>query len=272
MSKAKTRFSAISTSPSLDAQLLMAAVLNENRAHVIAHPEKPLTPEQVGRFNALVERRADGEPIAYLLGRRAFYDREMIVSPAVLVPRPETEHLIEAALKIITGRALTVVDVGTGSGAIAVTVKGNAPHIAMHAVDISAEALAIARKNADAAAADIRFYEGDLLAPLIAAGVRAGLVLANLPYIARDELNTLAVIKHEPRLALDGGPDGLDLFRRLFAQMPLAVTPGAHVLLEIGADQGVSVPTLAHDLLNVRDIRVTKDLAGHDRVVYIRLA
>lgn len=272
LAAAKARFAPVSASPALDAQLLMAAVLDVSRAHVIAHPEKPLTPEQVARFAALADRRAEGEPVAYLLGRRAFYDREIIVSPAVLVPRPETEHLIEAALAHIAGRPLVTVDIGTGSGAIAVTIKANAPQITLHAVDISEAALEIARINAESAGVGLRLHQGDLLAPLIAAEIRADLVLANLPYIACDELETLAVARHEPRLALDGGPDGLDLFRRLFVQIPQATTPGAHLLLEIGADQGVSVPALAHEQLNMREIRVTKDLAGYDRLVHITLA
>lgn len=273
---AKTRFAGISTSPALDAQLLMAAIIGENRAHVIAHPERLLTDEEVARFEAWVQRRVDGEPIAYILGRRAFYDREFAVTPAVLVPRPETEHLIEAALDIIAAyppeQSLTAVDTGTGSGAIAITVKANAPQIAMHATDISPDALVVARDNAAAQQVDVRFHHGDLLAPLIDEGIRADLVLANLPYIAADVLATLAVARHEPRLALDGGPDGLVLFRRLFAQVPMATNPGARLLLEIGADQGESVPALARAMLRVANVRVMQDYAGLDRVVEVALA
>lgn len=268
---ARQRLMPVSQSASLDAQLLMAAVLNADRAHVIAHPERVLTTAQASAYAALVRRRADGEPVAYLLGYRAFYDRVFRVSPAVLVPRPETEHLVEAALATIAGRALTVVDVGTGSGAIAVTVKANAPQITMHATDISPDALAVAHANATEQGTDVIFHQGDLLAPLLAAGLRADLILANLPYIAAGELASLAVARHEPHLALDGGPDGLALFQRLFAQVPAATTPGATLLLEIGADQGESVPALARTQLPVREITVTQDYAGFDRLVQLTL-
>lgn len=281
--EAKARLTPVSASPGLDAQLIAAHVLGESRAHVIAHPEKPLSEAQVAQFTALIDRRAEGEPVAYLLGRRAFYDREFAVSPAVLVPRPETEHLVEAALDAIAGRPLRVVDVGTGSGAIALTIKGNAPQTQVFATDISEAALGVARRNAieQGLAEGITFLHGDLLHPLIERGVRVDVVLANLPYIASAELDTLAVVRHEPRLALDGGPDGLDPFRHLFLQMQQVLAlPGTFAglplsLLEIGADQGEAAASLARETLASagippQEVDVLPDLAGRDRVLRLR--
>jgi len=271
LADAKARFVPVSPSASLDAQLLLAEVLGVSRAHVIAHPEKVLTTTQTTQIEQWVTRREAGEPIAYILGRRAFYDREFIVSPAVLIPRPETEHLLELALDYVKLHPDAVcVDVGTGSGALAVTLAAHAPQAIVHAVDVSVDALAIANKNAANHQVDVQFHQGNLLQPLIDAGITVDLVMANLPYIATDEMRTLAVSKHEPHLALDGGPDGLDLFRELLRQVPGPCAPDALILLEIGADQGVSVLQLAQQMLSPKSVWVVKDYAGLDRVVCIQ--
>lgn len=276
LTDAKARFAAVSASPGLDAQLLLAQVLASSRAFVLAHPEQVLTGQQADAYAQLVTRRAAGEPVAYLLGRRAFYDREFSVGPSVLIPRPETEHLLEAALDFIKARAAqgspvtAAVDVGTGSGALAVTLAAHAPYTRVWATDISPEALAIARHNATRSSVNITFLEGDLLEPLIEQGQRVDLVMANLPYIATDEMLRLEVSRYEPHLALDGGPDGLDLIRRLLAQAPAAINPGALILLEIGADQGESAARLAYDAFPGCECSVMKDYAGHDRVVILR--
>lgn len=265
---AKRRFDAVSSSPALDAQLLMAHVLNASRAHIIAHKERVLTPVESAEFESLVLRREGGEPVAYMLGKRAFYDREFIVTPAVLIPRPETEHLVEAALDFLRDKpTATVVDVATGSGAIIVTLKANAPGIHAHATDISTAALDVARRNAGAQNVAVQFYAGDLLTPIIANGIMPDLVTANLPYIASGDLPGLAVTKHEPRLALDGGADGLDLVRRLLDQVAGLMRPGGGVLLEIGADQGEAVRQLA--MGRFASVRIDRDYAGHDRVASI---
>lgn len=268
---AKTRFTSVSSSASLDAQLLLAHCLEQSRAYVLAHKDQKLTHAQVTAYEALVARREQGEPVAYILGKRPFYDRELSVSPAVLIPRPETEHLIEAALEFIKLRdSITAVDVGTGSGAIIVTVKANAPHINAYAVDISPDALAIARENARDNDAEITFMQGNLLQPLINADIKVDLVMANLPYIASDTLQTLEVRKFEPTLALDGGADGLDLIRELLAQCPQVCRKGALILLEIGADQGEATRSLAQSL-HPNEVKIIKDYAGHDRIVCIYL-
>lgn len=255
----------------LDAQMLLCRALGVERTHLFAYPEQVLTPEQVSDYDALVARRTTGEPVAYILGGAAFYDRVLKVTPAVLIPRPETELLVEEALAFAKDRGpLVAADIGTGSGAIAVTVAAHAPNLSMHAVDISPEALAIARTNAESGGVAIQFHQGDLATPLLEAGLKLDLLLANLPYIASDELPMLEVSQHEPAQALDGGPDGLRDIRRLLAQVPELCKPGALILLEIGADQGPACLDLAHQL-NPRSASILKDLAGHDRILRIDL-
>lgn len=270
LTDAKKRITPVSFSVSLDAQLLLAEVLQVSRAHVIAHREKVLTPEQATHYESLIARRENGEPVAYLLARRAFYDREFIVSPAVLIPRPETEHLLEIALDYVkTHPQAVVVDVGTGSGALAVTLAANTPQTTVYAVDISPDALHIARMNAEAQHTNVTFLEGSLLAPLIEQGIKVDLIMANLPYIPTEEMHNLAVSQHEPHLALDGGADGLDLIRELLDQIPDVCQPGALILLEIGADQATATRALIGDQLSDAQVTVQKDYAGHDRVVAI---
>lgn len=260
----------------LDAAILLAHVLSLPRAALLAHPETPLSAPLSARFAALVTRRAAGEPVAYLTGRRAFYDRDFLVTPDVLIPRPETEHLIEAALSWAQQRAkrgagLRVADIGTGSGAIAVTLAVYLPDARLHAIDRSPAALEVARQNAGRAgvAGRITFHQGDLLRPLLDAGERVDLIAANLPYIPSADLDALDVARHEPRLALDGGPDGLDAIRRLLAQMPDALAAPGLALLEIGAGQGAAVRALAERALPGAAIAVLADYAGHDRLLRI---
>lgn len=259
-----------SDSASLDAQLLLAHVLGVDRSYLFTYPEQNLSPEQEGRFNVLVERCGAGEPLAYLLGRRAFYDRELIVSPAVLVPRPETELLLERALNFAKGRSsLTAVDVGTGSGALAVTFAANMPQATVYATDMSPAALAIARENAALHQAQVTFYEGDLLLPLLERDIHVDLIMANLPYIPSDEVPTLAVSKHEPLMALDGGSDGLVLVRRLLSQAEGLINPGGLTLLEIGAGQGALAQSVAQAAFPTAHVTVELDYAGLDRIVVI---
>ena len=272
LADAKQRIRPVSGSASLDAQLLIAEVLDANRAHVIAHPEKVLTSKQADQIEQWVVRREQGEPIAYILGRRAFYDRDFMVTSDVLIPRPETEHLLEIALEFAETRTtLVAVDVGTGSGAIAVTFKANVPSAIVYATDISADALKVAQRNAVNHRADVEFFQGDLLQPMIDAGTTLDLVMANLPYIETEEMLELAVSKYEPRLALDGGDDGLDLVRRLLKQAEGICNKDAMILLEIGANQGEKTRNQAYELLKPADVSIIQDYAGHDRVIKILL-
>ncbi len=269
---AATAIAPVSESPRLEAQVLLGHLLGVERAALLAHPERPLTPDQAAGFEGLVSRRASGVPLPYLTGRRAFYHHDFLVTPDVLIPRPETEHLVEAALawarrRSPDGSGLTLVDVGTGSGAIALSLAAELPGAVVFATDIGAEALAVARRNADRiGVSHVRFCRGDLLDALPGDG-RPDLIAANLPYIATDEWERLAVARHEPRLALDGGPDGLRLIRRLLAQTPQWVGPCFCLLVEIGADQGAAVTRLCREAFPGASVRVIKDYAGHDRVV-----
>jgi release factor glutamine methyltransferase len=270
---ARSVLAGASDSEPIDAALLLMHVLGIDRAALMTHPERKVTPEQAEAYRALIERRAPGVPVPYLTGTRAFYDREFTVTPDVLIPRPETEHLIESALQWAQGRrGLRVVDVGTGSGAIAVTLAAHLPNARAWAVDVSGAALDVARLNAErhGVTERITFVQGDLLEPLIEAGEQADLIAANLPYVAHDELMTLAVARHEPHLALDGGADGLDLIRRLLEQQaPRVLAANGLLLMEIGAGQGARVCALAEDAFPGADVRLIHDYAGHDRVVRV---
>ena len=251
---------------------MLCAVLDVERGYLLAHPEHPLTDEQQAQYAALVARRAAGEPLPYILGRRAFYDREFIVAPGVLIPRPETELLLEQALAYVQAKpAARVVDEGTGSGALAVTLAALCPQAQVCATDISPAALEIARRNAALHNAQVAFYEGDLLRPLIEHGRQVEVVMANLPYIARSDLAGLEVSRHEPLLALDGGADGLDVIRRLLEQVPQVCASGALVLLEIGAEQGAAALALVNQRLQPAQAEVLKDYAGLDRIVRAEL-
>lgn len=261
-----------SDTPSLDAQVLLCAVLKVTRAYLLAHPEEALIDEQADQYAAFIARREGGEPVAYILGERAFYDLTFTVTPDVLIPRPETELLLERALTFIQAQpGAVVVDVGTGSGALAVTLARHAPTARIYATDISKAALAVARGNAARHGVTVTFFEGDLLRPIIAAGVMAKIIVANLPYIDTTTLSGLAVSRYEPHTALDGGADGLDVFRRLLRQVPQVCQPDAVLLLEIGADQGKTVPDLARSLLSPREVEVFQDYAGLDRIVQVQL-
>jgi release factor glutamine methyltransferase len=273
---ARERLAGVSPSPALDADVLLASVVGQDRAYVLAFGDRPLTDVQAARYKALVVRAAAGEPIPYLLGRRAFYDLELAVTPDVLIPRPETELLLEQAIAFArarlaqTGRCAAV-DIGTGSGALAVGLAAHVPGAAVYAVDISPAALDVARANAASYAVEARihFLHGDLLAPVLEAGIKADLVMANLPYIPTGELAGLDVSRYEPRLALDGGADGLDLIRRLLPDIPAAAQPDALILLEIAAYQGAAALALAQGALSPRAARIMQDYAGLDRIVRV---
>src|SRR5690606_18681749 len=200
------RLRPVSESTALDVDMLLGEVLGVDRAYLLVHGDQVLTDEQREQFERWMERAANGEPIAYILGKRGFYDLEFVVTPDVLIPRPETELLLEQALDWAKDKpSVTAVDAGTGSGALAVTFARHTPQARVYATDVSTAALVVARQNAERHNANVTFLQGDLLSPLIEGNIRVDLVMANLPYIASDEVPTLAVSRYEPTLALDGG-------------------------------------------------------------------
>jgi release factor glutamine methyltransferase len=251
-----------STSPRLDAELLLASALGVNRAALITDPRRELTGPAVRTFQELVRRRSAGhEPVAYLLGTKGFRHIDLEVDPRVLVPRPETELLVDVALALPHGAR--VLDVGTGSGAIALALKAERPDLDVTASDVSAAALEVARANAARLELEVAFVEADLLDSL---GARWDAILSNPPYVAERDRPALPpdVVRHEPAAALFAGADGLDVLRRL---IPAAALTAATLLaLEVGAGQALDVAALV-GAAGFTQTEVLRDLAGIERVV-----
>jgi len=264
----RLRHGADPATAALDADVLLAFALGVSKEELFAHPERNLLTDVDARFDALVERRGQGEPVAYIRGWKEFYGLRFRVDPRALIPRPETETLVDEARRFIAGRALTVVDVGTGSGAIACAVAVHEHRVRVVATDASADALAVAEANAlSLAVADrVAFRQGDLLAPVTE---KVEVVCANLPYLRDDVLNTLAgdrtSLAFEPRAAVVAGADGLDLIRRCVADLPRVLAPGGAAFFECDPPQ---VEAVAAMLASIgRRTRVVPDLAGQARVV-----
>ncbi len=243
--------------PVLDAQLLLAHALATSRERLLIDYRRPVDADDAARFGSLVARRMDREPVAYILGRRAFRHIELAVDQRVLVPRPETELLVEVGISLQPGAR--VVDVGTGSGAVALALKDERPDLEVWATDVSADALAVARENADRLGLEVRFVNADLLD-----GIPESFdaVLANLPYVELGAALEPEISQYEPAGALFAGADGLDVIRRLAGMLggvPL-------VALEVGAGQADQVAALLRNA-GFLAIDAIRDLAGHDRVV-----
>ncbi|MCS7178842.1 MAG: peptide chain release factor N(5)-glutamine methyltransferase [Anaerolineae bacterium] len=253
----------------LEAEVLLAHVTRLSRTALLAHPERLLTAEERVRYTDLLDRRRAGVPLPYLTGRVEFLDLEFTVTPAVLIPRPETEMLVERALE---WAPRTAVDVGTGSGCIAVTLAVRLPHARVFATDLSYAALEVARMNAQryGVADRIHFLQADLATPLRGP---VDLVVSNPPYVAGEEWGSLpeSVREYEPRLALDGGPGGLRVIRRLLRNAARWLRPGGVLLMEIGAGQGADALALARTALPGARARLYPDLAGRDRVLEVIL-
>lgn len=260
-------------SAALDAQLLLAHISGHDRAWWLSHPEGRLTRAQAARLEKAVSELQAGKPLPYILGHWGFFGLDFIVTPDVLIPRPETELMVETALAHLRARPENdhhILDIGTGSGIIAVSLAVHYPLGSLTAVDISPEALTVARQNAErnGVSERINFIRADLLPYDLRAG-RFDLVCANLPYIPTATLHGLEVFGKEPTLALDGGPEGLDLIRRLLAGLAGNLPAQSLVLLEIEQHQGMEVSALAEQVFPGAEILVRRDLAGFDRLVMI---
>lgn len=255
------------------ALILLAHVLQKTKTWVLAHPETHLNPDQKTQLEALVQRLQAGEPLPYLTGKQAFFGLDFAVSPAVLIPRPETELLVEEALDWLDGHpgATHALDVGTGSGCIAVSLATRKPWLSINATDLSAEALKLAEQNAETnhVRDQIMFEQADLMPSV---DQSFDLVCANLPYIPTNKLEEVNTLGFEPTLALDGGVDGLRLIRRLLELLPSRINAPALILLETEATLGAETLALANQAFPRADVRLLPDLAGRDRLVRIEIA
>lgn len=258
------RLKLASESPRLDAELLLARALDVQRSYLFAHPDDELDPDAVARFEAAVAQRADGMPLAYITGEKEFWSMPLIVSPATLVPRPETELLVEQALiRIPRKAAWQVADLGTGSGAIALAIAKERPLCGVTATDISAAALAVAQENArQLMLSNVEFLEGDWTGPL--AGRAFDIVVSNPPYVANEDPR-LKSLRHEPGAALSAGNDGLDAIRHLAATVGAILKPAGWLLLEHGLDHADRVAGILA-AAGWADVTAVNDLEGRPRV------
>ncbi len=259
----------------VEAEVLLRHALQIDRGRLFRSLKDDIESGASCRFESLIERRLGHEPAAYITGHREFYGLDIEVSPAVLIPRPETEILVEAAIEAAGPRSRirrgpVLADIGTGSGAVAIALALNVPRASVYGVDLWPEALALAQRNADRLGASDRvlFLRGDLFTPL---PEFVDVVVANLPYVKTADWERLPpeIRDHEPRLALDGGADGLDLIRAFLAEASAFLRPKGVVCLEFGFGQGEAVTALARRSFPESRVEVRKDLAGIDRVLIV---
>jgi release factor glutamine methyltransferase len=255
-----------SGTPRLDAELLIGHALGLERIALYTSFDRPLTEPELAACRALLERRGRREPVAYIIGRCGFHGLDLAVDARVLIPRPETEVLVERCVALLGEGASDVLDVGTGSGAIALAIKAARPDTRVTAADVSADALAVAAANAVALGLELELLESDLLAGL--PGRRFGLIASNPPYIAEAEMEALEpeVTRFEPRLATVGGASGTEVLDRLIAAAPAALEPGGWLVVECGAGQAPAVRDLM-EAAGGLDVFAERDLAGIERVV-----
>jgi release factor glutamine methyltransferase len=267
------RISLTSYSPALDAEVLLAHTIGETRSWLLAHLELRPSPEHLASFEAGIEKLAEGAPLPYVLGHWEFYGLDFEVTPDVLIPRPETEFLVDKALEWLKHHpgSRRAIDVGTGSGCIAATLASRTPDLQLVATDVSTPALAVAKRNAVklGVAEKINFIECDLF-PTTTQQPGFDLIVGNLPYIPTQTVKSLKIYGKEPIIALDGGEDGLDLIRRLLTLSRHHIIRGGLILLEIEANQGIAALSLAYDMATHATIHLYQDLAGHDRLLEIQ--
>jgi release factor glutamine methyltransferase len=255
----------------LESELLLRHVLKISQTQLYLDIDRELSPKQEKTFRNLIRRRLKGEPTAYITGHREFYGLDFRVNPDVLIPRPESELLVEKALQIARHHSLaTIAEIGTGCGAIAISLAINLPQAKIYATDISAPALKVARANCQKHGVTRRVHllPGNMLDPL---PETVDLIVANLPYVKESELPVYFPVSFEPVLALNGGPDGLDKIRQLCRQLNDKLRPGGYLLLEMGQGQQKAVTTLLSRLFPSAQIEVIPDLSSIDRVVSLHL-
>ena len=251
----------------LECELLLRHILEITPVQLYLDFDRQLAPEQEKTFWHLIERRLNGEPTAYITGHREFYGLDFYVDPRVLIPRPESELLVEMTLNLAQNRAVSsIAEIGTGCGAIAISLTLNLPQAEIYATDISASALDVALLNCQrhGVANRIRFLHGDMLDPL---PEPVDLIIANLPYVKEQELLSISPLIFEPQLALNGGSDGLEKIRQLCHQVNDRLRPAGCLLMEIGQGQATAVTAFLHNLFPSAEIKIEPDLSGTDRVV-----
>jgi len=253
----------------LEAEVLLADVLEKNRVYLYANYEEPVNQSERDVYREYIKRRIEGEPLAYIVGRREFMSLNFQVSPDVLIPRPDTEILVETALQLAKGEEVQrICDVGTGSGAIAVSLAYYLLDAEIFGLDLSPEALRIARQNALQHGVKVDFREGDLLEPIQNEG-QMDMIIANLPYVTAQQLEELetGVKDYEPHLALLAPGDGLDIYRRLLAQIGPILRLGGYVLMEIDPRQTAAAKIMVQDY---DEVEIIADGAGRDRIIKAR--
>jgi release factor glutamine methyltransferase len=266
LSQAYERLLDCSDTPRLDAEILLSHLLRRSRAFLRAWPEHGLTSEQASRFEAMIQRRAAGEPVAYLPGTREFWSLDLKVTPDTLIPRPETERLVELVLeRLPVNQFARVADLGTGTGAVALAIAGERPRCEVVATDRSGEALAVARGNSDRLGlTNVRMVQGDWCAALT--NERFHVIASNPPYVRDDDPHLVrGDVRFEPRTALAAGADGLDHIRRIAAEALDHLIPGGWLLLEHGFDQGEAVASILRRA-GYSDVTAYTDMGGRDRV------
>ncbi len=255
--------------PRLDAEVLLSHLLGEKRIYLYVHFDQPLTADELANYKELVKRRTSGEPVAYICGEKEFMGLAFKVTPSVLVPQPDTETLVEAAIERLRGKnSPRIADICTGSGAIAIALAHYLPESSIVATDISADAVSIAKENAEALELSerVQFFEGDLLAPLT--GETFDAIVSNPPYIPGADIESLPrEVRAEPRLALDGGADGLDFYRRLVGESAALLNDGGFLAVECGDTQAGAIAEMAAESFCKTEI--VRDLADKERVVIL---
>ncbi|HSL62230.1 MAG TPA: peptide chain release factor N(5)-glutamine methyltransferase [Desulfotignum sp.] len=262
-------------SPRLTAEILLGFTLGIRRLDLYLQHDRPLEKRELDRFKAVIQRRKNREPVAYITGEKGFFESSFLVGPGVLIPRPDTETLVTETLDLLAkepGRPRTILELGVGSGAIVVSLAKVGPQHLFFAGDISSAALEAARKNARRAGVEnIHFFQGSWSAPL-RAGPFFDIIVSNPPYIPPGQIADLApeIKNHEPVIALDGGNDGLACIRQILESAWNCLVPGGDLLLEMGFDQKAGVAAAARAFPGYDTISFVKDLAGHDRVAHFK--
>jgi len=260
-------------------EIVLQHLLKRNRTQLLTGMHDPLTNEQWEEFQTLLEQHVNGQPIQYLLGVEQFYGRTFKVNEEVLIPRPETEELVEGVLQRIekmwsANEKLELIDVGTGSGAIAITLALENANLHVHTIDIAQESIDVAKSNAETLGANVTFWHGDLLNPFLENGQKLNVVVSNPPYIPYQDWTELSdlVKEHEPFRALVGGEDGLDFYRRFAKDLPKVLQNKALVAFEVGVGQGEDVAGLLQTSFPAAKVEIVHDINGKDRMVFMEKA